>query len=146
MTLRAPGTEPGRGGSRRGSVDPVRVQIGAAEGEAQPYLLTVELAEGPAPDQVAEPASSAIGPDADHRRAAQSEWEPERHSPSATPRPYTSPSSTTGFDDLRKPALAGCHDFALLMVEALENDELVHEAPAIVGRQTPSALAQAASE
>ena len=32
-------------------------------------------------------------------------------------------------------------DFALFMVEALENDELVHEAPAIVGRQTPSALA-----
>ena len=28
-------------------------------------------------------------------------------------------------------------DFALFMVEALENDELVHEAPAIVGRQTP---------
>jgi len=36
-------------------------------------------------------------------------------------------------------------DFALFMVEALENDELVHEAPAIVGCQTPSALAQAAS-
>ena len=34
-------------------------------------------------------------------------------------------------------------DFALFMVEALENDELVHEAPAIVGCQTPSALAQA---
>ena len=32
-------------------------------------------------------------------------------------------------------------DFALFMVEALENDELVHEAPAIVGAQTPSALA-----
>ena len=32
-------------------------------------------------------------------------------------------------------------DFALFMVEALENDELVHEAPAIVGRRTPSALA-----
>jgi NAD(P)-dependent dehydrogenase (short-subunit alcohol dehydrogenase family) len=32
-------------------------------------------------------------------------------------------------------------DFALFMVEALTNDELVHEAPAIVGRQTPSALA-----
>jgi hypothetical protein len=26
-------------------------------------------------------------------------------------------------------------------VEALENDELIHEAPAIVGCQTPSALA-----
>jgi NAD(P)H-binding len=34
-------------------------------------------------------------------------------------------------------------DFALFMVEALDNDELVHEAPAIVGRQTPSALAHA---
>ena len=32
-------------------------------------------------------------------------------------------------------------DFALFMVEALGNDELVHEAPAIVGCQTPSALA-----
>ena len=37
-------------------------------------------------------------------------------------------------------------DFALFMVEALENDELVHEAPAIIGCQTPSALAHAASE
>ena len=36
-------------------------------------------------------------------------------------------------------------DFALFMVEALENDELMHEAPAIVGRQTPSALAHAAA-
>ena len=34
-------------------------------------------------------------------------------------------------------------DFALFMVEALDNDELVHEAPAIVGRQAPSALAYA---
>ncbi|MCB2000369.1 MAG: NAD(P)H-binding protein, partial [Rhodoferax sp.] len=32
-------------------------------------------------------------------------------------------------------------DFALFMVAALENDALVHEAPAIVGCQTPSALA-----
>ncbi len=32
-------------------------------------------------------------------------------------------------------------DFALFMVVALENDELIHEAPAIVGCQTPSALA-----
>jgi hypothetical protein len=32
-------------------------------------------------------------------------------------------------------------DFALFMVEALENDELIHEAPAIVGCQTPSTLA-----
>lgn len=36
-------------------------------------------------------------------------------------------------------------DFALFMVEALENDELVHEAPAIVGSKTSSALAQAAT-
>jgi len=31
-------------------------------------------------------------------------------------------------------------DFALFMVEALVNDALIHEAPAIVGCQTPSAL------
>jgi NAD(P)-dependent dehydrogenase (short-subunit alcohol dehydrogenase family) len=37
-------------------------------------------------------------------------------------------------------------DFALFMVEALENDQLVHEAPAIVGCQTPSALAHVGSE
>jgi NAD(P)H-binding len=37
-------------------------------------------------------------------------------------------------------------DFALFMVEALDNDELIHEAPAIVGRQTPSALAHAPGE
>jgi hypothetical protein len=35
-------------------------------------------------------------------------------------------------------------DYALFMVEALENDDLIHEAPAIVGRRTPSALAHAA--
>ncbi len=34
-------------------------------------------------------------------------------------------------------------DFALFMVDALENEELVREAPAIVGCQTPSALAHA---
>ena len=34
-------------------------------------------------------------------------------------------------------------DFALFMVRAIENDELVHEAPAIVGCRTPSALAHA---
>ena len=34
-------------------------------------------------------------------------------------------------------------DFALFMVEALEDHDLVHEAPAIVGRQSPSALADA---
>lgn len=32
-------------------------------------------------------------------------------------------------------------DFALFMVDALERDELIGEAPAIVGRATPSALA-----
>lgn len=35
-------------------------------------------------------------------------------------------------------------DFALFMVSALENDELIHEAPAIVGCRTSSALAHAA--
>ena len=35
-------------------------------------------------------------------------------------------------------------DFALFMVEALRDDELVHEAPAIVGCKTPSALAHTA--
>ena len=35
-------------------------------------------------------------------------------------------------------------DFALFMVEALSNNALVHEAPAIVGCRTPSALAHAA--
>jgi NAD(P)-dependent dehydrogenase (short-subunit alcohol dehydrogenase family) len=37
-------------------------------------------------------------------------------------------------------------DFALFMVAALENDELVHEAPAIVGCKTSSALAHAAGK
>ena len=32
-------------------------------------------------------------------------------------------------------------DFALFMVEALTDDSLVREAPAIVGRESPSALA-----
>lgn len=36
-------------------------------------------------------------------------------------------------------------DFALFMVEAIVNDELIHEAPAIVGCRKPSALAHAAS-
>ena len=36
-------------------------------------------------------------------------------------------------------------DFALFMVEALENDDLVHEAPAIVSRESPSALAHIAA-
>ncbi len=34
-------------------------------------------------------------------------------------------------------------DYALFMVEALKNDALIHEAPAIVGCRTPSALAHA---
>lgn len=37
-------------------------------------------------------------------------------------------------------------DFALFMVEALKNDALINEAPAIVGCQTPSALAYAADQ
>ena len=32
-------------------------------------------------------------------------------------------------------------DYALFMVEALANDELIHEAPAIVGCRTPLVLA-----
>jgi hypothetical protein len=36
-------------------------------------------------------------------------------------------------------------DFALFMVDAIENDALVHEAPAIVSRESPSALAHAAA-
>jgi hypothetical protein len=35
-------------------------------------------------------------------------------------------------------------DYALFMIEALTDDALVHEAPAIVGRLTPSALAHVA--
>jgi hypothetical protein len=37
-------------------------------------------------------------------------------------------------------------DFALFMVEALTNDELIHEASATVGCQTASALAHAATD
>jgi hypothetical protein len=37
-------------------------------------------------------------------------------------------------------------DFALFMVEALQNNELIHEAPAIVGCQTPSALEHTAKK
>lgn len=36
-------------------------------------------------------------------------------------------------------------DYAVFMVEALRNDALIHEAPAIVGCRTPSALAHAAA-
>jgi NAD(P)-dependent dehydrogenase (short-subunit alcohol dehydrogenase family) len=48
-------------------------------------------------------------------------------------------------DPILKSNLTRRVDFARFMVEALENDELVHEAPAIVGCQTPSALAHAAN-
>ena len=48
-------------------------------------------------------------------------------------------------DPILKSNLTRRVDFALFMVDALTNDELIHEAPAIVGRQTPSALAQAAT-
>ena len=37
-------------------------------------------------------------------------------------------------------------DFALFMVEAIDNDELVHKCPAIVGCKSPSALEHAAKE
>lgn len=36
-------------------------------------------------------------------------------------------------------------DYALFMIEALQNDVLIHEAPAIVGCRTPSALTYAAA-
>jgi hypothetical protein len=44
-------------------------------------------------------------------------------------------------DPILKSNLTRRIDFALFMVAALDNVELIHEAPAIVGRQTPSALA-----
>ncbi|MCP5069868.1 MAG: NAD(P)H-binding protein [bacterium] len=47
-------------------------------------------------------------------------------------------------DPILKSNLTRRVDFALFMVEALNNDKLVHEAPAIVGCQTPSALAHPA--
>jgi hypothetical protein len=37
-------------------------------------------------------------------------------------------------------------DYALFMVAAIDDDDLVHEAPAIVGRLTPSARAHASAE
>ena len=48
-------------------------------------------------------------------------------------------------DPILKSNLTRRVDFARFMVEAIENDELVHEAPAIVGSRTPSALAYAAN-
>jgi uncharacterized protein YbjT (DUF2867 family) len=47
-------------------------------------------------------------------------------------------------DPILKSNLTRRVDFALFMIAALEDDELIHEAPAIVGRQTPSALAYVA--
>ncbi len=55
----------------------------------------------------------------------------------STPQPSTSP-------PILESNLTRRVDFARFMVEALENDELIHEAPAIVGRQSPSALTHAA--
>jgi hypothetical protein len=46
-------------------------------------------------------------------------------------------------DPILKSNLTRRTDFALFMVDALENDSLVREAPAIVGRQAPSAMAHA---
>ena len=48
-------------------------------------------------------------------------------------------------DPILKSNLTRRTDFALFMVAALENEDLVHEAPAIVGCRTPTALAHAAS-
>ncbi len=48
-------------------------------------------------------------------------------------------------DPILKSNLTRRIDFALFVVEALVNDELVHEAPAIVGCQSPSALAHVAT-
>jgi hypothetical protein len=47
-------------------------------------------------------------------------------------------------DPILKSNLTRRVDFALFMVAALENDALVHELPAIVGCQSPSALAHVA--
>jgi hypothetical protein len=46
-------------------------------------------------------------------------------------------------DPILKSNLTRRIDFALFLVEALTNDDLIREAPAIVGRQTPSALEHA---
>ena len=44
-------------------------------------------------------------------------------------------------DPVLKSNLTRRVDFALFMLEAIKNDALIHEAPAIVGAQTPSAVA-----
>jgi hypothetical protein len=49
-------------------------------------------------------------------------------------------------DPILKSNLTRRVDFALFMVEALKNDALIHEAPAIVGCRTPSALAHASAD
>jgi hypothetical protein len=49
-------------------------------------------------------------------------------------------------DPILKSNLTRRIDFALFMVDALKRDELVHEAPAIVGCQSPSALAHLREE
>jgi hypothetical protein len=46
-------------------------------------------------------------------------------------------------DPVLKSNFTGRVDFAQFMVDALTNDALIHEAPAIVGRLTPSAVAHA---
>ncbi len=48
-------------------------------------------------------------------------------------------------DPILKSNLTRRVDFALFMIAALENDSLIHEAPAIVGCRTPSALAHSAA-
>ena len=48
--------------------------------------------------------------------------------------------STYVGDPILKSDLTRRIDFALFMVEAINKDELIHEAPAIVGCQSPSAL------
>jgi NAD(P)-dependent dehydrogenase (short-subunit alcohol dehydrogenase family) len=48
-------------------------------------------------------------------------------------------------DPILKSNLTRRIDFALFMVAAIENDALIHEAPAIVGCRTPSALTHSAA-
>jgi hypothetical protein len=49
-------------------------------------------------------------------------------------------------DPILKSNLTRRVDFALFMVAAIENDELIHEAAAIVGCQTSSALEHASKK
>lgn len=49
-------------------------------------------------------------------------------------------------DPILKSNLTRRVDFALFMVAAIENDDLIHEAPAIVGCQTPSAIEHASKK